>query len=80
MPTTLTVRELPEALHARLQARAEAHQRSLDREVVALLEQALRDDESRQRAIARIDALRTAGPRIDDDPDMLVNRLRAGRP
>jgi hypothetical protein len=50
MATTLTVRDVPTALHQRLQRRAEAHRRSLDREVVALLEHPSRSVEVRHAA------------------------------
>ena len=43
MPT-LTIRNVPDDLHRRLKARAEAHRRSLNAEVLVILEDALMAD------------------------------------
>jgi hypothetical protein len=40
----LIIRDIPEALHTRLKQQATAHHRSMNKEVIALLEQALNMD------------------------------------
>jgi plasmid stability protein len=85
MATTLTVRDVPAALHDRLRRRAEAHRRSLDREVVALLKEAVEqsgEDEQqtaeRESVIERIDRLRENGPVIHDSPAEIKRKTRKG--
>ena len=59
MPT-LTIKGLPDALYARLKARAEAQRRSLNSEILVCLEQALGGEpmiDARAR-LARADAVR----------------------
>ena len=41
MPTTITLKNIPDALYERLKEVAEIHHRSLNMEVIACLEQAL---------------------------------------
>ena len=41
MPTTLTLKGIPDDVYAQLKAAAEAHRRSLNNEVIACLENAL---------------------------------------
>ena len=41
MPTTLTLKNIPDELYGRLKAAAEAHRRSLNSEVLVCLESAL---------------------------------------
>ena len=80
MATTLTVRNVPPALHARLKRRAEAHRRSLNGEVLALLEEAVEQtsEEERRAAIERIDRLRENGPVIHDSPAEIKRKMREG--
>jgi plasmid stability protein len=86
MADTLAVRDVPSKLHERLQRHAEAHRRSLSREVVALLEETVdetsEDDRqaSGERAsiIERIDRLRESGPAIHDRPAELKRKRREG--
>ena len=85
MPETLTVRNVPAALRERLQRRAAAHERSLDAEVVALLEGAVAsasddapDSEKRESVIERIDRLRESGPVIHDSPAEVKRKMREG--
>lgn len=61
MPTTLTLKNIPDAVYARLKASAETHRRSLNSEAIVCLESVLlprRVDPAERLARAR--ALRTA--------------------
>lgn len=58
----LMIKDLPEALHAKLKVRAAANRRSLAREVLVLLEEAV-NDRAGPPTLAEIDALRYRGPR-----------------
>ena len=79
MATTLTVRNVPPALHARLKWRAEAHRRSLNSEVIALLEEAIEQlKENRQAALDRIKCRRENGPVIYDSPADMKRKMREG--
>ena len=40
MPTTMTVRDLPDEIHAWLKAQATSHHRSINKEVIAVLDAA----------------------------------------
>ena len=57
---TLTLKNLPDDLHRRLKARAERNHRSLNREAIRLLEQAVASEPEPKvdEALARADALR----------------------
>lgn len=46
---TLTIKKLPEALHERLKRQAKQNRRSLNKEVIMLLEQALMPSSSSER-------------------------------
>jgi plasmid stability protein len=57
----LTIKRLPEELHKRLKERAERHRRSMNSEVITILEQALMPSRrSADEAIARAEALNRA--------------------
>ena len=66
MPAIL-VKDVPAEVHARLQARARAHRRSMSREALVLLERVL-DDRSGPPSLAELDAARVHGqlPLTDD--------------
>lgn len=64
MPTTLTLKNIPDEVYQRLKASAETHRRSLNSEAIVCLESVLmpgRIDPGERLARAR--ALRTALPR-----------------
>jgi antitoxin FitA len=44
MPVNLSIKEVPDTLADRLRARAERHHRSLQRELMAIIEQAVKDE------------------------------------
>ncbi len=60
--TGLIIRDIPEALHARLKEQAVANHRSMNKEVIALLEQAL----SMDRAVREIPPPYQGGKRLTD--------------
>ncbi len=79
MATTLTIRNVPPALHAKLKRRAEARRRSLNSEVLRLLENATgQTEEDREAVLARIDRLRESGPAVQDAPEALKRKVREG--
>jgi len=77
MPGML-VRDLPDHLHVRLKDQALRNGRSLSREVIMLLEEAM-DDRAGPRPLAEIDRMRIrgAGPLTDE---LLDCAKREGRP
>jgi plasmid stability protein len=81
MGKTLTLKNLPEELHARLSAAAKRHRRSLNQEAIVCLETGLGADvPSVEEELARIRGLRESlGPR-SFDPDEIDAFKREGRP
>ena len=83
MPT-LTVRDVPPALREKLKRRAERHRRSLNGEVLTVLEEGVRsaapeeEEEDRRALIERIRKERDEGPTITADPDQLKRMMREG--
>jgi plasmid stability protein len=78
---TLTLKNLPEELHARLSAAAKRHRRSLNQEAIVCLESGLGANvPSVEEELTRIRALRDSlGPR-SFDPDEIDAFKREGRP
>jgi plasmid stability protein len=58
----LLIKDVPEDLHQKLKARAAANRRSLNNEVLTILESALHD-RSRPLTLSEIERLRTRGRR-----------------
>jgi plasmid stability protein len=81
MAKTLTLKNLPDDLHARLSAAAKRHRRSLNNEAIVCLEAGLgADAPSVEEQLNRIRALRESlGPHIFD-PDEIDALKREGRP
>ena len=79
MATTLTIRNVPPGLHARLKRRAKRHHRSLNSEVIHLLSQVL-DEQVEEQAdvVRRIRERRRQGPEYSMDPEELQRRMREG--
>ena len=81
---TLTLKNLPDDLHRRLKARAERNHRSLNREAIRLLEQAVasdpepKEDEAWARAEALRKRLAAEGVRISAEE--LQAAIEEGRP
>lgn len=81
MAKTLTLKNLPDALHAQLTAAAKRHRRSLNNEAIVCLEAGLGAAvTSVEERLVKIRALRdTLGPHIFD-PDEIDAFKREGRP
>ena len=81
MPTTLTLKNIPDELYKRLKASAEAHRRSLNSEAIVCLESALLPERiALAERLARARALRNSLPKDKfqrSDIDLLK---REGRP
>lgn len=77
MPKTLTI-DVPDALHERLERRAQANRRSLNDEVVRVLEETIEDHADREALWKRIRKRREDGPTIELDPTELKQMMREG--
>jgi len=78
MSKTLTI-EVPEDLYARLERRAKVNQRSLDDEVLRVLEETTEDDVDREALWERIRRRRERMPAIAWEPGELKRKIREGR-
>lgn len=79
MPT-ITIRNVPDALHQKLKRRAEAHNRSLNGEILKLLEQSVMGHSSEERR-ALLDELRREQKRTPPwtiEPEELKREMREG--
>ena len=81
MAKSLTLKNLPDALHARLAAAAKQHRRSLNNEAIVCLEAGLGGpSQSVEDELTQIRALRESiGPRLFD-PQEIDAFKREGRP
>jgi len=77
MSKTLTI-DVPDDLYARLERRAKMNQRSLDDEVIRVLEKTMDDDVDREALWERIRKRREEGPTIEVDPMELKEIMREG--
>ena len=77
MPVTLSVKTVPDELAATLRERARRNHRSLQGELMSILEDAVR--ETPFRAGALLDRVRTLGVRTRADSVRLVRQARDGR-
>ena len=79
---TLTLKNVPDALHRRLKAQAERNHRSLNREAIRLLEDAVAtaavQDEAGERARALREKLSREGVSIS--PEEVFAAIDEGRP
>lgn len=81
MPTTLTLKNIPDELYKRLKASAEAHRRSLNSEVIVCLESVLLPERiSPEERLARARALRNNLPRDKFQSGDIDSFKREGRP
>lgn len=80
---TLTLHNIPDILHEALKRQARTHHRSVDEEAVAVIEQALPKEPSREEVIAdiiaRTDAARAKMKRFmtDEEIDAAIEEGRA---
>jgi plasmid stability protein len=80
MAKSLTLKNLPEALHERLAAAAKRHRRSLNNEAILCLEAGLRAAPPTEDRLAEIRALRQALPAGPFDPAAIGGFKGEGRP
>ena len=78
---TITLKNLPDALHARLAAAAKRHRRSLNNEAIVCLEAGLGNDAvAVEQQLAEIQALRNSLAPHSFDPAEIDAFKREGRP
>ncbi len=81
MAKTITLKNLPDALHARLAAAAKRHRRSLNNQAIVCLEAGLGDDPlSVEQQRGEIRALRDSLAQHSFDPAEIDAFKREGRP
>jgi len=81
MAKTITLKNLPDALHARLAAAAKRHRRSLNNQAIVYLEAGLGDDPlSVEQQLGEIRALRDSLAQHSFDPVEIDAFKREGRP
>jgi antitoxin FitA len=80
MPANLSIKNVPDDLHERLRQRAKANHRSLQGELLAILEEAATADEPSRRTLAEIrEYARSAGfPSVDEAAE-IVHEMRDSR-
>ena len=80
MPATLTLKNIPDEIHARLKAAAKANRRSLNNEAIVRLETALMPQKS--KAMEHLEMARELRGRFEGktfDPDTIDQFKRQGR-
>jgi len=81
MPTTLTLKNIPDAVYERLKTAAEMHRRSMNSEAIVCLEAVLMPTRvSPSERLARARELRAALPRQEFLADDIDQAKRDGRP
>lgn len=81
MPTTLTLRNIPDAVYERLKSAAEMHRRSLNSEAIVCLEAVLLPTKpAPSKRLARARELRAALPMQMFLAEDIENAKRDGRP
>lgn len=75
MPT-ITIRNLPSVVHARLERRAKVNRRSLNGEIIDLLTASVDKDQDRKALIERIDRRRQIGTVIKEAPEVIKRKAR----
>ncbi len=81
MPTTLTLKNIPDAVYERLKASAETHRRSLNSEAIVCLESVLLPTKmAPSERLARARALRAALPQGEFLAQDIDASKREGRP
>jgi len=80
MPVNLSIKNAPDAVVRRLKARAARNHRSLQGELMALVEAAAREEEAGVLTPAQVLArIRAAGVRSPADSVRVIRSLREGR-
>ena len=80
MPTTLTLKNIPDAVYERLKGSAELHRRSLNSEAIVCLESALLPTRvAPEERLARARSLRAAKPQVVYQAEDIDTFKREGR-
>jgi hypothetical protein len=80
VPVNLSIKNAPDAVVRRLKARAARNHRSLQGELMALVEAAAREEEAGVLTPAQVlDRIRAAGVRSPADSVRVIRSLREGR-
>lgn len=81
MPTTLTLKNIPDTLYERLKASAEKHRRSLNSEAIVCLESVLLPTKmTPKERLARARALRDTLPQGEFEAHDIDDAKKQGRP
>jgi plasmid stability protein len=81
LPTTITLKNVPDALYARLKQTAELNHRSINSEVIVCLQQTLFPlERSATEILARARSIRDALEPAEFDHDEIDAMKRSGRP
>lgn len=81
MPTTLTLKNIPDEVYVRLKASAQSHRRSLNSEAIVCLESVLLPGRATaEEVIARARAIRETLPKRKFTAKEIDARKREGRP
>ncbi len=59
VPVNLSLKNVPDHVYARLKRRAERHRRSMNSEIIQILDRSLRLDHDQAELLKRIDAVRS---------------------
>lgn len=80
MPVNLSIKNAPDGVVRRLKARAARHHRSLQGELMAIVESAAREEEAGLLTPRQaLDAARAAGLRSTSGSVGMIRRMREGR-
>jgi plasmid stability protein len=81
MATTITVKNIPAGLYARLKRNAAQRHRSINSEIITLIEEALTPRKiAPKELLASARALREKTARYQIDQDLITQAKREGRP
>ena len=81
MPTTLTIKNIPDEVYEALKSSAEKHRRSMNNEAIVCLEAVLRPDKpSVEETLARIRELHESLPKRNFTAREIDKAKRQGRP
>lgn len=80
MPVNLSIKQVPEALAERLRSRTARHHRSLQRELMVIIEQAVSDEAESGVSSARLEPAGGASARRTIEEIAAAHRARFPRP
>lgn len=71
---TVTIRDLDDKIVAKLKARAKSNHRSLEAELRELLSSSVKEQERRQRFLAKVDRIASMTPKVAQTDSVLLLR------